>query len=389
MKKFIIVLSTITIILSCEKNESELKYPEIYYTETVAEIGFRVFTSEGEIKNEEIKNSLITKSESVLPNYTTIRQEEDICATILNEYQVFFEKGSSISDTLSIETLNSLTYWEENEITTYYPSIHNEFDKTTNYTDTSFLRYTPIFYEEATTPSSVGYSKNIEQKTCFFIEKDANELIIPFVDYCLLTDLGYQKPYPKFITFSGINNRLKDKPHFTLSQKDTLIIREYVQQLTKEGIPNQKKSLELTIYNANSWTSNTSSLSPISGVSVKLFKTNKSNSIAGQKETYKEKSDENGIVNFYDIEAGNYWLIATKDELSNLKNGLVINGVFMNAQDTIYTPSVPYQENVEIGGLKYKDMNGDGVINNLDVVEGDYLQIERSKLLKKNIHIGN
>jgi hypothetical protein len=388
MKRLIFILSTVTMMLSCEETENESKYPEIYYTETVTEIGYRIFTGDGEIKNEEIKNSLISKSESVLPSYTTIRQEEDICATILNEDQLFFEKGSAISDTLSIETQNSLTYWEENKITTYYPSLHNEFDKTTNFTDTSFLCYIPLVYDETIAPSTTGYSKRIEQKTCFYIEKDADELIIPFVDYCLLTDFGYQTPLPEFITYPGINNRLKDNPHFTLAQKDTLIIREYVQRLTKESIPNQKKSLELTIYNANSWTSNSSTLSSILGVSVKLFATDGSNSIAGQKEAYKEISDENGIVDFYDIEAGNYLLIATKDDLSNLKNGLVINGVFMNAQDTIYTSDVPYQENVEIGGLKYKDMNKDGIINNLDLVEGDYVQIERSKLLKKDIYIG-
>src|SRR5690554_5404092 len=388
MKRLIFILSTVIVILSCEKQENGLEYPEIYYTQTVTEIGYRVFTIEGEIKNEEIKNSLITKSESVLPNYTTIRQEEDVCATILNKYQVFLEKGSSISDTLSIESLNSLYYWEENEITTYYPSIHSDFDKTANFTDTSFLSFIPLLYEESTTPLSTGYSKKIEQKTCFYIEKDADELIMPFVDYCLLTDLGYLTSSPKFITFLGINNRLKNNPQFSLAQQDTLIIREYVQTLTKEGTPNQKKSLELTIYNANSWTSSSSTLSSISEVPVKLFEIDGSNSIAGKKETYKETSDENGIVSFYNIKAGNYLLIATKDDFSNLKNGLVINGVFMNAQDTIHTSNVPYQENVEIGGLKYKDMNGDGVINNLDIVEGDYVQIERSKLLKRDIYIG-
>jgi hypothetical protein len=202
MKRLIIILSTVTIILSCEKNDIGSIYPETYYTKTVTEVGYRIFTIEGEIKDKDIKNSLITKTESILPSYTTLRQEEDICATILNEYQVFFEKGSSISDTLSIKTLNSLTYWEETEITTYYSSIYSQFEKTANFTDTSFLSYIPLFYKETAIPLSTGYSKIIEQKTCFYIEKDADELIIPFVDYCFLTDQGYQTPFPVLYVFS-------------------------------------------------------------------------------------------------------------------------------------------------------------------------------------------
>ncbi|MGQ1946690.1 hypothetical protein ACT3CD_06265 [Geofilum sp. OHC36d9] len=388
MKKLIVTLFATAVLLSCEKDENVLSDSETYYTKLVSEERYRIFTSDGEVKNEDVRNLIISKSNEVLPSLITIRQKEDIRATLISEDKVFFERGSTIADTFLIKTKGSLTYWEKSDTTTYYPSIQSEFNKTLNFSDTSLFVYKPLYYEEVEVPHSTGYLNRIKQKTCFYIEKEGNALIMPFVDYCLLTDMGLQRPAPQFFTYLATNNRLKETLNLTLSEKDTLIIREYVQQLTKDAIPTTKKSVELIIYNANSWQPNSSALSVVSQAEVKLFKNTGSANVTKGKETYKEISDENGIVNFYDIEPGNYFLIATKEDLSNLKNGLLINGVFMNAQDTVHTMDKPYQDNPEIGGLKYEDMNGDGVISELDVTEGDYIEVKRSEMLKRIIYMG-
>lgn len=48
--------------------------------------------------------------------------------------------------------------------------------------------------------------------------------------------------------------------------------------------------------------------------------------------------------------------------------GLIAEGLFKDEQDIISSPKQQYMENVLPGDIKYKDVNGDGVVNNDDIV---------------------
>ncbi|MDR3188991.1 MAG: TonB-dependent receptor [Prevotellaceae bacterium] len=51
-----------------------------------------------------------------------------------------------------------------------------------------------------------------------------------------------------------------------------------------------------------------------------------------------------------------------------IMRGLIAEGLFKNEEDIISSPKQTYMENVLPGDIKYKDVNGDGVIDNDDVV---------------------
>lgn len=88
---------------------------------------------------------------------------------------------------------------------------------------------------------------------------------------------------------------------------------------------------------------------------------------------------------FYDEEVEAVCFIVKKDDESNIINGYIIGGIFQSQEDIDYSA---FQDGAEIGGLKYVDMNGDGVITEFDKTPYQSISISPNETFKLDVIIG-
>jgi hypothetical protein len=137
-----------------------------------------------------------------------------------------------------------------------------------------------------------------------------------------------------------------------------------------------------TIQDGSSWTVGNPTLTNVQGAVVNIY--TDQTSITNNTPEYTANSDVNGIAKFNHLPAGSYFLIAQKGDLSNTINGYIIAGIFQNSNDI---SSWPRQSDAVVGGYKFLDLNGDGVINSRD--EGyESISIENNQTGNTTIIIG-
>lgn len=141
---------------------------------------------------------------------------------------------------------------------------------------------------------------------------------------------------------------------------------------------------ELMILDATSWTVEDNNLKSIQGAIVKLFASQ--SSFDNNLPDYTALSDENGMIYLYDLPAlEEYLMLVEKDDLSNIVDGYLIQGVFNNQAEI---DTSPFQTGAYVGGLKFIDYNGDGVINVVDKAWRDHISIFTGEVTTKTIIIG-
>ncbi len=141
----------------------------------------------------------------------------------------------------------------------------------------------------------------------------------------------------------------------------------------------------LTIRDATTWTVGSTTLSVVPNAIVKLYASE--SSFINNLPDFTTTSDLNGIVNLSGLIIQHlYFLIVTKGDLSNIKDGYAIAGVFMDQADIDAYPAQPGGKIV--GGLKYLDANGDAVINSYDQVWHDSIYLWDDQTIAKTVVIG-
>lgn len=138
----------------------------------------------------------------------------------------------------------------------------------------------------------------------------------------------------------------------------------------------------LTIQDGTSWTFGNPSLTNVQGAVVNVY--TDLTSITNNTPEYTASSDVNGIAKFNNLPARSYFITVKKSDLSNTINGYVIAGIFQNENDINLWAK---QSGAVIGGYKFVDLNGDGVINNRDT--GYYsISIVNMQVVTSTIIIG-
>lgn len=142
-------------------------------------------------------------------------------------------------------------------------------------------------------------------------------------------------------------------------------------------------SAEFTIKDGTSWTPANQGLDVASDATIKLFADQASfdNGIPD----FIRISDESGIVKFYNMPEGVYLMLVEKDDLSNIVNGYLVAGVYQNEAEIAFGP---IQEGATVGGLKYTDVNADGIINDDDKIYHDAITIVNHQVVSETITIG-
>jgi hypothetical protein len=144
-----------------------------------------------------------------------------------------------------------------------------------------------------------------------------------------------------------------------------------------------KPQILLTIKDASSWTPENHNLSTVPNAVAKLFASQ--SSFINNFPDFTATSDADGILKFYVPVQEQYFLIVEKGFLSNIRDGYVITGVFNN-QAAI---EASHQPGAKIGGLVYKDINGDGVINATDIIGHDIIYVYKNQTTTETVIIGN
>ncbi len=142
----------------------------------------------------------------------------------------------------------------------------------------------------------------------------------------------------------------------------------------------------LRILDATSWTAENHNLSTVSNAVIKLY-TSKA-SFDNNLPEFTTTSDANGMVQLLNLPVQNqdsYLLIVEKGDLKNIKDGYIIGGVFNSSFDIFAWPT---QTGAYIGGLKYRDVNGDAVISPDDRIGYDTLTFNEDHIAAKIVTIG-
>ncbi len=142
-------------------------------------------------------------------------------------------------------------------------------------------------------------------------------------------------------------------------------------------------SAEFTVKDATSWTPENPSMSPAANATIKLYASQ--SSFDSNTPEYIIITDAVGFVKAYNITPGDYFLVVEKDNLSNVVNGYLIAGVYQTQAEV---DSGPQQAGATVGGLKYTDVNGDGIVDSDDRVYHDNITISTDQTIDKTITIG-
>ncbi len=122
--------------------------------------------------------------------------------------------------------------------------------------------------------------------------------------------------------------------------------------------------MEMTILSVENWTPGNPEFTPVSGANLLLYKNNPYPSFVLGGPDYTFTSDENGkVILLHDMNVDAECLLVEKDDKSNIVNNYVIKWIFESQEDI---DNHAIQDDATIGGYRYVDRNGDGVISEDD-----------------------
>jgi hypothetical protein len=121
-----------------------------------------------------------------------------------------------------------------------------------------------------------------------------------------------------------------------------------------------------------------------SGATIKLYDDpNKANN--GSSPAYTLTTDASGKITSQVDYIGGYFIVAEKGTQKSYYNGLIPIGIFKTQSEI---DSSPAQTPVAtIGSVKFKDTNGDGVINDSDKTVAPTLYLEAGQTINYNLAI--
>lgn len=142
---------------------------------------------------------------------------------------------------------------------------------------------------------------------------------------------------------------------------------------TNDPVATVKNELKVRVYSTETWNSTTNKMDTVVGATVNLI---------SDSATVSAVTDNNGFATFSGLNEKVYYIVASKGDLSNLINKTTLNNIIngnliigvYSSQADIET-SAAYS-NAVVGGSRPADVNGDGIINDNDIVQGNYLKFE-------------
>lgn len=142
-------------------------------------------------------------------------------------------------------------------------------------------------------------------------------------------------------------------------------------------------SMVFTIKDGTSWTMENPTLADAEGATVNLF--GSQGAFDNGTPDFTATSNADGNVVFNDLENGTYFLVVSKNDLGNLIDNFLIDGVFQTQEEIdggAIHPGTP-----QPGDFKLADINGDGLITDDDKASYQFLEYS-GELINLEIVIG-
>jgi len=99
-----------------------------------------------------------------------------------------------------------------------------------------------------------------------------------------------------------------------------------------------------------------------SGATIYLY--DSSNAVISNLPKYTQTSDSKGEAKFTVVYSGQYYVVVQKGSAKNYYNGLIPLGIFQSQTEIRNSPA--QNPPAIVGGIRFRDTNGDGVINASD-----------------------
>lgn len=155
----------------------------------------------------------------------------------------------------------------------------------------------------------------------------------------------------------------------------------YIKEITIN--PNHL-SAKLTIWSTEGWSVDNPNYGLAVNAVVHFYKEYPEDFVLGEPD-YTLYSDENGQIQIYDKEIDAVGFIVEKNEERNIVNGFLIAGIFANQEEI---DNWSYIKDATIGSYKYLDLNGDGIINEMDKTPFESIYISLEETNDKVVYIG-
>src|SRR5690554_639942 len=143
-------------------------------------------------------------------------------------------------------------------------------------------------------------------------------------------------------------------------------------------------SAKLTIWSTEGWSVENPNYSLAINAAVHFYKEYPEDFVLGEPD-YTLYSDENGQIKIYDKEIDAVGFIVVKNEESNIINGLILAGNYVDQADI---DNSAYYEDATVGGYKYLDINGDGIVDEMDKAPLAFISISLEETHEKVVYIG-
>lgn len=134
-----------------------------------------------------------------------------------------------------------------------------------------------------------------------------------------------------------------------------------------------KPLVQFTVYDCSSWITDNFSMIRQSNANINLY-TNKED-VETTKPYDILNTDQNGQVFLYYLNPVNYYCTVEYDNKSNIVYGYALKGIYTTQQEVAASPPVLDESlpDAKVGNLKFRDVNGDGVIDSNDKTNHDVL----------------
>lgn len=138
-----------------------------------------------------------------------------------------------------------------------------------------------------------------------------------------------------------------------------------------------KKATTIKVWDATQWSGSNPKGLPIEGATVQLYATQQD--YTAKKIAYTATTDKNGIASFTDAKDGEYFIVAFKDKKTNTwddgQGHTKVSDTLFQSDASVNDPQQPIQKNAAPGDFMFRDLNGDGQINNNDIGNAPFFKV--------------
>ncbi|SDF29527.1 RagB/SusD family nutrient uptake outer membrane protein [Chitinophaga filiformis] len=145
-------------------------------------------------------------------------------------------------------------------------------------------------------------------------------------------------------------------------------------EVTPNVQPSNKTTASVTVWDTKQWSPEQPKGVLSEGATVALYTSQQD--YLSQKPAFTATTNASGVAEFGNIPEGEYFMVASKNGMTNTwrdAQGMTrVSDTLFQTEAEINDPTQPIQENALPGDFKYRDLNGDGMINNNDVAEAPF-----------------